>query len=208
MRRIEILVLAGSIASNASLAAFDDQGAIEWGARWRTGHRQTDSLERTVFGSPSSLPVEITASNLGDVAIELTRPDQALKLEIETAGGGKTIPGQLTCDDSIKVRRRRDGATVSIEAVRSEAITLSPGDSMTATCHAAQDGDGRFSPGHYRLFLTAAGWEQVGLRRTSWRIEGREPGSPSERRLFHSAARTTHSRRSILNSHESKIQRT
>lgn len=181
MRPIAIVVLAGLVALGASLAAFKTQAPVEWGARWRTGHSQDDSLERIVFGSPPSLLVEITASNQGKVVLQLARPDRALKFEIETVSG--TIPGRLTCDDAIKVRRKMDG--VSIESVRSEAIALSPGDSMTAACAAAQKGDTPFAPGRYRLVMTADGWEQVDLRRASWRIEVREPATPSERTQFH-----------------------
>lgn len=93
----------------------------------------SDRLTSThLYGPHASLPVEITASNLGHLAIQLTRPDQALKLEIET--GGATVPGRLACDESVTVRQRAGGASLSIEDVRSEVIALSPGDSMTASC--------------------------------------------------------------------------
>jgi hypothetical protein len=184
MRPTDVLALACLILAEQPTTLSPGQGGISWGANWRIGQRQPDSSDLVVLGTHSSIPVEILASNRGKEPVLLATPTQAIAVQITAPDG--TAAGRLTCEDSIKVHRVRQGATVGIEtATASEQITLSPEDSIEAYCSVAQAEDRPFTPGRYRVTATPSAWHEASVRSTWWILEVREPTTASERKSFH-----------------------
>lgn len=179
----QILALVSLIMAAQSSTGIRDQGALTWGATWRTSQRQNDSIELIVLGARRSIPVDIVASNRGRVPIQVAVPAKALAFEI-SAGDG-TLPGRLTCKDDVQVQRVNEGATLEVEAVTSEEITLAPQDAIESKCELARVDGQSITPGHYHIWATTPGWQHASFPKTFWRIEVREPSTPTDRRLLH-----------------------
>jgi hypothetical protein len=179
----QVLVLASMMVAAQSATGNQEQGALTWGATWRTSHRQNDSVELVVLGARRSIPVDIVVSNRGKVPLSVAIPVRALVFQI--AADDKTMPGRLTCENGVQVQRVKDGTTIAVEAVTSEELVLAPEDAIESKCELARVDGQPINPGHYRILANTPGWQHAAVRETFWKIELREPSTQADRRLLH-----------------------
>src|SRR5581483_979281 len=132
----QVIVLASLVAASQLPTANHDQGKLSWGATWPTSYRKSDSLEVVVFGSRSSIRVNIAASNRGNVPIQVVVPILALAFEI--SNDQETVSGRLTCADGVEVHRRKQDVPMTVETLTSKVMTLAPEEALESRCEIAR----------------------------------------------------------------------